>query len=90
MRNVKNLNFALNIIDQTKRRKLQQSVAVLLNSHVPNHQIEIDPEQTQNNEPDKKQVTTGVPKRKTIIGEVFHTFVQTSPILYSSYPFLKY
>ena len=56
MRNVKNLNFALNINDQTKRRKLQQSVAVLLNSHVPNHQIEIDPSQTQNNEPDKNQI----------------------------------
>ena len=55
MRNVKNSNFFLNIIDQTKRRKLQQSVAVFLNSHVPHYQIEIDPSQTQNNKPDKKQ-----------------------------------
>ena len=55
MRNVKNSNFSPKIIDQTKRRKLQQSVAVFLNSHVPNHQLEIDPSQTQNNKPDKKQ-----------------------------------
>ena len=55
MRNVKNSNFALKINDQTKRKKLQHSVAVFLNSHVPNHQIEIDPSQTQNNKPDKKQ-----------------------------------
>ena len=56
MRNVKNSNFALKINDQTKRRKLQHSVAVFLNSHVPNHQFEIDPSQTQNNKPDKNQV----------------------------------
>ena len=62
---------------------MQQSVVVLLNSHVPNYQIEIDPSQTQNNKPDKKQVTTGVHKRKAVIGEVFHTSVQTFPILFS-------